>query len=98
MGDTGAAPGLDAAPQGSSAAASPAQPPAQPLRVPHEGLSLAALRAFADAHAGGEYTLRTEGGAVTLSFREARHVMNAQALRSHVRPVRIQTPTAPASS
>jgi hypothetical protein len=68
MGDAGGAPGLDAAPQGSAAAASAAASP-QP-GVPREGLSLDALRAFAAAHAGLEYTLQTKDGPVSLRFEQ----------------------------
>jgi hypothetical protein len=81
MGDAGTAPGLDAAPQGSSAAAVAAPVP-QP-RVPSEGLSLAALRAFADAHAGREYTLQTDGGPVTLPFQQ---LTTAQVVQAVVQP------------
>jgi hypothetical protein len=80
MGDAGAAPGLDAAPQGSSAAA--AAVPVQP-RVPSEGLSLAALRAFADAHAGREYTLQSDVGPVTLPFEQ---LTTAQVVQAVVQP------------
>ena len=39
--------------------AAPAE--AAPPRVPRAGLSLAALRAFADQHAGQEYTVQPDG-------------------------------------
>jgi hypothetical protein len=69
MGNAVAAPGRDSAPQGRSAATSVPQPRASPqLRVPREGLSLAALRSFADAHAGRVFTLQTDDGPVTLPF------------------------------
>jgi hypothetical protein len=87
MGDAGAAPGRDAAPQGSNAAAAPAPAPAQSAspqpRVPHEGLSLAALRAFTEAHAGREYTLQTGAGPVTLPFAQ---LTTAQVVEAVVKP------------
>jgi hypothetical protein len=81
MGDAGAAPGLDAAPQGIGAAAAAAPVP-QP-RVPSEGLSLAALRDFVDAHAGREFTLQTEDGPVTLPFKQ---LTTAQVVQMVVQP------------
>jgi hypothetical protein len=81
MGDAGPAPGLDAAPQGSGAAAV-AAPVLQP-RVPREGLSRAALRACADAHAGREFTLQTVDGPVTLPFQQ---LTTAQVVQAVVQP------------
>jgi hypothetical protein len=84
MDDVAGAPVLDAAPQGSSAAvptAAGASP--QPRGVPREGLSLAALRAFAAAHAGREYTLQTDDGAVTLPFEQ---LTTAQVVEAVVQP------------
>jgi hypothetical protein len=78
MGDDGGAPGLDAAPQGSSAAATEQQP-----CVPREGLSLAALRAFADAHAGHKYTLQTGDGPATLPFEK---LTTAQVVEAVIKP------------
>jgi hypothetical protein len=83
MGDAGDAPGLDAAPQGSSAAAPAAASPQPRVGVPREGVSLAALRAFAAAHADREYTLQTDAGPVTLRFEQ---LTTAQVVEAVVQP------------
>jgi hypothetical protein len=68
---------------GGSCAAPAAASPQPRIGVPREGLSLAALRAFAAAHADREYTLQTADGPVILRFEQ---LTTAQVVDAVVKP------------
>ena len=64
--------------------AAPAE--AAPHPVPREGLSLAALRAFADQHATGEYTVLPAGDGVPPAKLPFKQLTTAQVVEAIVKP------------